>query len=174
MQDRRIKPKAKHQSRVLAEHTSTRAIVEKLKHSRWPFIPFNKVEGIEELLVVPKTHKQSIMVAKRALQALETATNPAEFAEKVRGIRSEDFSNMLENLPEELRHNPRAFYKIVKAIGDVNKVGVLVEELVINPGEANEETVSVEKGLADMIEATYCRKKSWGSEQAKQEVPLRD
>ena len=114
------------------------------------------------MLVIPKVHKQSILVAKRALKALETSATPTEFADAVRGIRRDDFENMLENLPDQMRENPRAFYKIVKAVGDVNKAGVLVEEIVNNPGEANEETVSVEKGLEEMIRDTYCLKKSWG------------
>ena len=94
--------------------------------------------------------------------ALEISETPTEFADAVRGIRTADFENLLENLPEELRTNPRAFYKIVKAVGDVTKAGVLVEEIVINPGEDSETTVSVEKGLEEMIRDTYCLKKSWG------------
>ena len=102
------------------------------------------------------------MVAKRALKALEISETPTEFADAVRGIRTDDFENMLNNLPEQMKDNPRTFYKLVKAVGDVVKAGVLVEEIVNNPGEANEETVSVEKGLEEMIRDTYCLKKSWG------------
>jgi hypothetical protein len=68
---------------------------------------------------------------------------------------------MLEHLPEQMKDNPRTFYKLVKAVGDVVKAGVLVEEIVNNPGEANEETVSVEKGLEEMIRDTYCLRKPW-------------
>ena len=155
-------PAKRHISRVLSETATTKDIVAALKDSEWPFVPFNKVTGISDLLVVPKVHKQSLLVAKRALKALETSETPADFAEKVRGIRSADFENMLEHLPEQMKDNPRTFYKLVKAVGDVVKAGVLVEEIVNNPGEANEETVSVEKGLEEMIRDTYCLKKSWG------------
>jgi hypothetical protein len=155
-------PAKRHISRVLDESATTKDIVAALKESEWPFVPFNKIAGIDELLVIPKVHKQSILVAKRALKALETSATPTEFADAVRGIRRDDFENMLENLPDQMRENPRAFYKIVKAVGDVSKAGVLVEEIVKNPGEDSEETVSVEKGLEEMIRDTYCLRKSWG------------
>ena len=46
--DRRktIKQAKRHISRVLDESATTRGIVAALRNSEWPFVPFNKIDGI--------------------------------------------------------------------------------------------------------------------------------
>ena len=144
-------------NRILSKEANLETIAEALKRSDWPFIPFNKVAGIGELLITPITHKQSPLVVKRAMAALESASTPADFAAKVRDIKKEDFDNLLVKLPEEMRQNPRAFYKLVKAVGSIGKSGVLVDGIISNQGKPEESIITLEKGLEEMIQDTYCK-----------------
>ena len=90
-------------NRILSKEATLETISAALKKSDWPFIPFNKVAGIGELLITPITHKQSPLVVKRAMAALEATSTPSDFAAKVRDIKKEDFDNLLLKLPEEMR-----------------------------------------------------------------------
>ena len=63
---------------------------------------------------------------------------------------------MLLKLPDDLKVNPKAFYKCVKAVGGINKSGVLVEEIIEDKGLDTERIIAVEKGLEEMIKETYC------------------
>ena len=96
------------------------------------------------------------MIVQRATKALETSKNPQEFSDTVRGIQKEEFGNMLNQLPEDMRHNPKCFYKVVKAVGDVNRAGVLVDEIIINQHQPDEHTVPMTTGLTEIITETYC------------------
>ena len=74
-------------NRILKKSATTKAIVDALKDSNWPFTPFNQVPAINAMLVYPETHKQSPFIAKRALEALKDSDTPEKFATKVRGIK---------------------------------------------------------------------------------------
>jgi hypothetical protein len=73
---------------------------------------------------------------KKALKALEENIAPEEFAEKIRGMEKEEFDTLLEELPEEMKTNPKSFFKLVKAVGGISKAGVLVKEIITEEGNS--------------------------------------
>ena len=89
---------------------------------------------------------------KKALKALEENIAPEEFAEKIRGMEKEEFDTLLEELPEEMKTNPKSFFKLVKAVGGISKAGVLVKEIITEEGNP----VSTEIGGTQIIKGLYC------------------
>ena len=88
------------------------------------------------MLTTPNKPRNHNRIVKNALKALEANIAPEAFAEKIRGIEKEEFDTLLNSLPEEMKTNPKSFFKLVKAIGGVSKAGVLVNEIITEEGNA--------------------------------------
>ena len=70
------------------------------------------------------------------MKALEENIAPEEFAAKIRGMEKQEFDTLLDELPEEMKTNPKSFFKLVKAVGGISKAGVLVNEITTEDGTA--------------------------------------
>ena len=49
-------------------------------------------------------------------------------------MEKEEFDTLLESLPDEMKSNPKQFFKLVKAVGGISKAGVLVKEIITEDG----------------------------------------
>ena len=67
-------------------------------------------------------------------------------------MEKEEFNALLNSLPEEMKTNPKQFFKLVKAVGGISKAGVLVKEVITEDGDA----MTTEKGGSQMIRELYC------------------
>jgi hypothetical protein len=54
-----------------------------------------------------------------------------------------------------MKSNPKAFFKLVKAVGGVSKAGVLVNEIITDEGDA----ITTQVGGTEMIKDLYCPEK---------------
>jgi hypothetical protein len=70
-------------------------------------------------------------------------------------MQKEEFHSMLEALPEDMRHNPKVFFRTTKAVAKLKKTSVLVQAF----DEAGT-TVSKEEGVRRMIADLYCPPKT--------------
>ena len=87
-------------------------------------------------MTTPAKARNHNIIVKRALKALEENIAPQEFADKVKGMEKEEFDTLLDELPEEMKTNPKSFFKLVKAVGGISKAGVLVNEITTEDGTA--------------------------------------
>ena len=112
-------------------------------------------------MVTTKSKQSNNLILERALKALASSNTPEEFAVEVKNLTKVDFETLLSRLPDDLKHNPKIFYKLVKAVGNVNKQGVLVKEFVTLDQNSVEQTQSVADGLRDIVKKNYCTTKDW-------------
>ena len=83
---------------------------------------------------------------------MEENIAPEEFAAKIRGMEKEEFDTLLDELPEEMKTNPKQFFKLVKAVGGISKAGVLVKEVITEDGAS----VTAEIGGSQIIKDLSC------------------